>query len=805
MSEQETALAAAHRWLAAQGWTEQEGRTYTVALSEVQSCPPGFRCVDVACTTFVPEDGADEEPTWNGHAELQRRSRMLEIDLETGAVDAVLAARDQKELKQILELERVQQQSARLEQELEDRIQLRAEAAKAEAAEDEAAAAAEAAEAAAAHGGVQSATPTETNWAAHDEDAQEEESRRKADEEFEQQVQAEIERALADPAAYAAEQAAIEAAAAAKLAAREEGVLGAETAAAPAIDSGLGEAAPTSIATAPAGPPRGQTSTAHSACETDDAAALRELLGLFDGSPSECRDSKDRRGWTPLHVAASSGSTECANELLSRGAKCAATDRDGQTALHRAVRHPAVVAAILQRGEDASQALVAADKRGCSALQLAAAAGAEESCVLLCKAAADGDVKAQALPGKSDKRGQTPLMAGCMGGHQAVVAALLAVGATAKVEDVDANGVSALLLAARRGDSPQICELLLGQGAQIWTRSKAGTTAVAEAAAAPGGEETVALLLQNAIANTGLDALPLRDVATAVHAAATKGHHKIIACLVEPYQGLSFPSSADAKPSPPPLPKLLLSKFGKAKEVALHAAARAGHTEAVSLILHVATGYEPKLLSKCLDALTSTGDSALVLAVRAGSRDCARALCSAGAAVTLAAVRVAAESDDSATSTPAMLAELLGGLDDPAVLSSCLTLPPVDTDDAIALSETPLAAASRVGNVNSVVYILQRAMQVLPDGVNVHGLGFGEALRCAVCFNHRQALEVLLQSGAPEAAVLETDGDGWGLLHVAAFHGGVDIAKVLLSHGDDNGCWLDVDRCARPIFEAFDP
>ena len=64
---------------------------------------------------------------------------------------------------------------------------------------------------------------------------------------------------------------------------------------------------------------------------------------------------------------------------------------------------------------------------------------------------------------------------------------------------------------------------------------------------------------------------------------------------------------------------------------------------------------------------------------------------------------------------------------------------------------------------------------------------------------------MLLQSGAPEAAVLETDGDGWGLLHVAAFHGGVDIAKVLLSHGDDNGCWLDVDRCARPIFEAFDP
>ena len=63
--------------------------------------------------------------------------------------------------------------------------------------------------------------------------------------------------------------------------------------------------------------------------------------------------------------------------------------------------------------------------------------------------------------------------------------------------------MSALLLAARRGDSPQICEFLLSQGAAIWTRSKAGTTALAEAAAAAavaGGESTVALLMDSAIA-----------------------------------------------------------------------------------------------------------------------------------------------------------------------------------------------------------------------------------------------------------------------------------------------------------------
>jgi ankyrin repeat protein len=793
----ETAVAVARQWLEAQGWAELEGRTYTLALSELQSCPPGYRCVDVNCTTFVPEDAADEQPDWNGHAELLRRSRMLEIDLGKGAVDAVLAARDQKELKQILELERVEHQSAQMEQELENKIRLRAEAATAEAAEEVAAAAAGAA---AALQAAQSTVPTEEDQKAGDADAQEEEEkeRRRADEEFELQVQAEIERALADPEAYAAEQAVIEANAAAQLAARQAAdSWDSELAAAPAVDLGLPAAAPPSTAEARP-PPGGEAPTVHSACETNNVTTLRELLAEFHGSSTECLGSKDRRGWTPLHTAASSGSTECMVELLSRGAKCAATDKDGQTVLHRAVRHPAAVAAVLHHGEDASKTLVAVDKRGCSALQLAAAAGADESCVLLCEAAATGDVKAQALPGKPDKRGQTPLMAGCNGGYQAVVAALLAVGATAKVEHVDANGVSALLLAARRGDRPNICELLLGQGAQVWSRSKAGTTAVAEAAAAPGGEGTVALLMQSAIASTGLGSLPLRDVATAVHAAAAKGHHKAVACLVEPYRSLPPPPPAAAKTSPPPLPKLLLSKFGKAKEVALHAAARAGHTEAVRLILQVAAQYEPKLLSKCIEALTTTGESALVLAVRAGSLDCARALRSAGAAVTLSAVRVAAESDDSATNAPEpLLAELLGGLDDPEALRSCLALPSVDANDGTAAGETPLAAASRAGKSDSVVYILQRATQVLPDGVNVPGLGFDEALRGAVYFNHLQTLEALLQGGAPKAAVLEaSDSDGWGLLHVAAFHGGIDILKVLLGHGDDEGHWLDVDRCA---------
>jgi len=181
---------------------------------------------------------------------------------------------------------------------------------------------------------------------------------------------------------------------------------------------------------------------------------------------------------------------------------------------------------------------------------------------------------------------------------------------------------------------------------------------------------------------------------------------------------------------------------------------------------------EPRLLNKCIEASTSSGDSALVLAIRAGSLESVRALRAVGAAVTLPAVRVAAEKDDDTTTAdaavgggaaagtvaPPLLAELLGGLDDPAVLSSCLLLQSTAADGVGSSSnesssskeqqeETPLAAASRVGNVDSVVYILQRAAEILPDGPATPGLGFGDALRGAVCFNHLSTLQALL-SGA---------------------------------------------------------
>ena len=123
-------------------------------------------------------------------------------------------------------------------------------------------------------------------------------------------------------------------------------------------------------------------------------------------------------------------------------------------------------------------------------------------------------------------------MAACHAGHPLLVRELLqAEEGRATVGHTDGNGVSALLLAARRGE-PAICDILLRHGAPLGARSKAGTTALAEAAAIAGADETVALRMGFAAEGKGL---PLRDVATAVHAAAAKGNAKSMGKLLAPY------------------------------------------------------------------------------------------------------------------------------------------------------------------------------------------------------------------------------------------------------------------------------
>ena len=75
-------------WLAEQGWHESE---FSVRESHVQSCPPGLTTFDLDCIAPGLSD-----------AERARRSRVLEVDTQSGQVSTVLASRDTDRLSEIL-------------------------------------------------------------------------------------------------------------------------------------------------------------------------------------------------------------------------------------------------------------------------------------------------------------------------------------------------------------------------------------------------------------------------------------------------------------------------------------------------------------------------------------------------------------------------------------------------------------------------------------------------------------------------------------------------------------------------------
>jgi uncharacterized protein len=184
-------------------------------------------------------------------------------------------------------------------------------------------------------------------------------------------------------------------------------------------------------------------------------------------------------GETPLMVASRSGSAEVVEQLLAKGANVNATGARHQTALMWAVsqKHPDVVKVLLAHGADV-------------------------------QARSDEWGYVQAVPphgrleyNRSIPHGRdTALMFAARVGD--LESARLLVGAGANVNDADAWGVSALVLAAHSGFGVLV-EFLLDKGADA-NSSAAGFTALHEAIMR-GDEKTVmALLAHGADPNTPL-------------------------------------------------------------------------------------------------------------------------------------------------------------------------------------------------------------------------------------------------------------------------------------------------------------
>jgi len=99
MGSSATFLDAALKWITKKGWDPQ---LYRIEISEVQSSPPELCCVDVNRVQAAPDESPMDERG------LLRHSRVLEVNRSTGIVENVLAARNMKELRRILETEHVQ-------------------------------------------------------------------------------------------------------------------------------------------------------------------------------------------------------------------------------------------------------------------------------------------------------------------------------------------------------------------------------------------------------------------------------------------------------------------------------------------------------------------------------------------------------------------------------------------------------------------------------------------------------------------------------------------------------------------------
>ena len=133
----------------------------------------------------------------------------------------------------------------------------------------------------------------------------------------------------------------------------------------------------------------GEMEFARSACSAAQAGDLEKLRRCLERNPAAVYHDggSGRTGYTPLHYAARSGSTDCVSLLLRSSAPVVARTTGGATPLMRAATagHAAVCTLLLRAG---SEALVF-DSDGETPLHKAAAAQQPEAFKVLLKACPD--------------------------------------------------------------------------------------------------------------------------------------------------------------------------------------------------------------------------------------------------------------------------------------------------------------------------------------------------------------------------------------------------------------------------------
>jgi ankyrin repeat protein len=261
-----------------------------------------------------------------------------------------------------------------------------------------------------------------------------------------------------------------------------------------------------------------------------------------------CVDAASTQGFTPLHAAVGSGCVPMMELLLDSGADVDAGNSKGHTPLHQAsqVGQPEAVAVLLDRGatvdlpcEDGHTALhYACGKGNQEVVQQLVQAGAAVNAVSSCGdtplqyASKEGCVEvvqqlvaAGAAVNAVNEKGATALHVALAAGHVGVAELLLGSGADPSIRDAD--GSLPLHWATERGLAGLITHLLQQAPALLNSTDSKGFTPLL-LASHKGSAEVVQQLLA-AGADPGVVTL---SGATALHLAATFGHHLIMQQLL---------------------------------------------------------------------------------------------------------------------------------------------------------------------------------------------------------------------------------------------------------------------------------
>lgn len=323
--------------------------------------------------------------------------------------------------------------------------------------------------------------------------------------------------------------------------------------------------------------------------ERSGAPRLQRLLGVpsrvrsanaadLDGM----RSTAAMAGWSELAVAAGRGRLELVQALVAAGADPREVDDSGRTPLYRAVAagHADVAAWLLEQGAPA----IAGGEL--SLLHLIAAQGPVELLGMLASRGEDLD--------QVDADGRTAMLAAATRGHAAAVAALLELGASPGAAGPD--GRTVLHEVAARGHV-ELGVRLLRAGAALDVRDGAGRSPLWLAARA--GHVPMAELLLDRGAR--LD--PAADGVSPLHVAAELDDSRLLRLLLA-----RAPVDVDVRSQAGTTPLLV--------------AADRGRLDAVRLLVEAGAD---------VNARNAIADTALICAVRNGHRQVSELLLDAGA------------------------------------------------------------------------------------------------------------------------------------------------------------------------------